>query len=412
MPTELLLEIFSHDLSDLSIWALRRTCRRFRYDFSFPEINLFTLFDAMTRREKLEALRMLLPVAQAPDLQVCRYCLCLHGSSSYSPSELLKPSDQRDCLESSKIWLCPHNYLALKTRREILARSKLMSLDYVDCELSPEWNLHNCQRCQPYLSSRIELQNVFPADYPWRYYYHFERSCFPDTNPVGNCAFCARYQQWPFPCPLSYRFARLRLFKRNPPKLIQHIGFRLLSTSHNCVGNPVSLKFEEAASDLSAHRAQTLLRSLDIPICAHIRLSDPEVVRCCNQKTLTAELRRHFGWRTYLGRWNDGRFLREQGTRKMPWVCKHEGCETAFWFEVRNYWKIVGGRGTLTLMICVRRGLGGLQDKQDPAWWMHVMGREDQHVIARTWDMYWRHVEAERKAWYVRRSWGGKVVGI
>jgi F-box-like len=123
LPTEILLLILHDDsLPASSVLALRQTCRRFRNARSslpFYEVS-FTALGTGKSSSKFEFVQMLQRDSSVPCLQACPACLRLHSPDKYSQTERLMAPSQRQCLFTSKMWICPHKNLDLKNANNML----------------------------------------------------------------------------------------------------------------------------------------------------------------------------------------------------------------------------------------------------------------------------------------------------
>lgn len=168
--------------------------------------------------------------------------------------------------------------------------------------------------------------------------------------------------------------------------LVQEIKLRLLCSEFDC--EPLTIEAHFPASLVTS-----MLKTLDIPICCHIRYSDSSFTEKYDPNGLNL----HMSLMPY--RWVDRirivwkfcrKFCQKRGTQKRPWRCPERHCRTEFWFKVNrtDLPKTASCRSFLTLEVCVRRSIGSFIDVTQKDWSAHVITTAEQESVLNSWDRF------------------------
>ena len=135
-------------------------------------------------------------------------------------------------------------------------------------------------------------------------------------------------------------------------------------------------------------RVAAVLRSLPIPVCRHLKLSDPFVlqrytIKRSNIQRASVSESVHPGGKWL--RWPSRLYCRK-GLLRSVCSCPEASCQTTTSFEVHTKAKALDGQKHLILTLSIDRCLGTLQDVLDPAWVNHVMVDEEHAPINSVWN--------------------------
>ena len=186
--------------------------------------------------------------------------------------------------------------------------------------------------------------------------------------------------------------SRVRHMSLEPSAIMLRTSFRLFEVE-DCE-DPV----KAAKQHFTTGRIKLALSYFDLPICKHLRLSDPVVGNHFNPKCLMID--RLDG--TYAECSCSEVDLRQRptGAHFRPCLeCFSQGCFTTFGFQSRH--ELLGGKRTLNLKLYVFRDLGGLENSSHPAWTCHAMSTSQLAQFSSNWRVWMTFIEERRPEWNV-----------
>jgi F-box-like len=168
---------------------------------------------------------------------------------------------------------------------------------------------------------------------------------------------------------------------------VQLTSLKVLSSLQSV--STTRLTVEELKQPSLTSRIKHVFQKLDIPICSHIRLSDPSFIELYDPECFDLQ------WRSGVDLWMGSAptrrsIAKENGSKKCPWRCPERSCPTEFWFEVEVFApRFIHDPTGLLVVVRFRRPIPPSIDVTHRRWVEHVVIQQEKVNVSNSWRTFW-----------------------